>query len=168
MHDESKTDDNFGSLGICHRLFNFIINSFLIRRFTSPHGYRSQAHEDNNQDHDLISHHGHDTGPEIQVEFRHINGSTANRRNNGSDNILVQENGNTTLTRRKTDSQDQRNGNGDRENVQKKTSLTIIDGEKLPGRKHHLLNVASNINEKADDFIRSRKEAMEKKLINDM
>ncbi|CAH1417653.1 unnamed protein product [Lactuca virosa] len=174
MQEEGKTDDGFIPLGICHRLFNFIINSFLTRHFTSPHDERSQAHQVRNPDHDVISHHhhGHDTDHEILVEFRHINGSIVNRKNKSSGQNLVKENGNPTLTRQKTDSQDQRNGNGDQEKAPKRTNLKIIEGGNLPGRRHHLLSVASNINEKADAFIRSKKEAMEKNLsmkeINDV
>ncbi|KAL4588190.1 hypothetical protein LXL04_001072 [Taraxacum kok-saghyz] len=140
MQEEGKTDDGFGPLGICHRLYNFIIDIFVTRRVISPHEDKSRAHEDSNPNHDVISHHGHDTGPNILVEFRHTIGSIVNKRNNGYDQVLVQKNGNPTLTRRKTDAQEQRNGNGGQEKVPKKTNLMIIEGGNLPRRKPHILS----------------------------
>ncbi|KAD3338234.1 hypothetical protein E3N88_33755 [Mikania micrantha] len=103
---------------------------------------------------------------ELLVEFRHTNGSMVNQTSDTSGQVLVQENRNSTNTRVKMGSEDQVKGDGGLEKETRKTNLTIVDGEKLAGRRHHLLNVASNINEKADAFIRSRKEAM--KITNDV
>lgn len=174
-------DDGFNPLGICHRLFNFIMNSFLTRgtkRVTlgtttnaaSVHDDRSRALKRNpTQDHVIRPDGGHDPSPEILVEFRHTNGATVKQRSNASDRVSERENA-TTRTRQRRDPRDQGNGNGSGsgsgsgENVTRNSDLIIKDGANLPGRRHHLLSVASNINEKADAFIRSRKEAMEKNL----
>ncbi|KAI3668191.1 hypothetical protein L6452_43268 [Arctium lappa] len=167
-------------LGFSFTLFNFILNSFLSRgtkRVTlgtttttnaaSASDVRSRALERNpNQDHVIRPDGGHDPSPEILVEFRHTNGATVKQRSNGSDHVSVREN--ATRSRQRRDQRDQGDGNesgsGSGENVAKRSDLIIRDGANLPGRRHHLLSVASNINEKADAFIRSRKEAMEKNL----
>ncbi|KAI3829665.1 hypothetical protein L1987_03792 [Smallanthus sonchifolius] len=171
MQEKGKQDDGLGPLGICHRLFNFIMNSILTRgtrRIALGTNNAASPQDDETRSFEA-SHTGQDkvTRPEsheLQVEFRHTNGPIVNQTSNTSGQILVQENMNSTRARKETDSQDQGKGNGDHENATKKSTLTIVDGENLPGRKHHLLSVASNINEKADAFIRSRKEAMDKTL----
>ncbi|MFS7901891.1 hypothetical protein Hanom_Chr01g00004891 [Helianthus anomalus] len=103
-------------------------------------------------------------GHELLVEFRHTNGSMVNKTSHPSSQAVIQETKNPTQTRKQTSPQDQGKVNGDRHKSTKKSTLPILEGGNLPGRKHHLLSVASNINEKADAFIRSRKEAMEKTL----
>ncbi|KAF5820497.1 hypothetical protein HanXRQr2_Chr01g0002931 [Helianthus annuus] len=128
---------------------------------TSPQDDKTQAFK--------ASHMGQDQatrpdGHELLVEFRHTNGSMVNKTNNPSSQAVIQETKNPTQTRKQTSPQDQGKVNGDRDKSRKKSTLPISEGGNLPGRKHHLLSVASNINEKADAFIRSRKEAMEKTL----
>ncbi|KAL8214934.1 hypothetical protein R6Q57_004383 [Mikania cordata] len=179
MQEKDNQDDGLGPLGICHRLFNFIMNSILTRgarRITlgtrntvSIRDDETRAFEVSHTSQDeLIRPYDH----ELLVEFRHTNGSMVNRTSDthvkmgSEDQVLVQENQNSTNTHMKMGSEDQVKGNGGLEKETRKTSLTIVDGEKLAGRRHHLLNVASNINEKADAFIRSRKEAM--KQTNDV
>ncbi|GJX26911.1 hypothetical protein Tco_0233207 [Tanacetum coccineum] len=166
MEERGTTNDGFGPLGICHRLFNFIMNSFLTlgtRRLTSGTRNAALPHDDGSRP--LLNTRGPDhvirpDGHEVQVELRHTNGAMVNRTNNNSGQVVVKENTNLTQARNKTEG----NKNGGREKETNMSTLTIVEGGNLPGRKHHHLSVASNINEKADAFIRSRKEAMEKAL----
>lgn len=170
--------DGFGPLGICNRLFNFIMNTILTRGTrrvtlpqhdttspehdtTSPQHEETQAFEASQMDqYEVIRPESH----ELPVEFRHTERPMVNRTSDSSGQVLVQENVNSTQLRKETGLQDQGKVNGDREKGTKRSTSTIVEGGNLPGRKHHLLSVDSNINEKADAFIRSRKEAMEKAL----
>ncbi|PWA59253.1 hypothetical protein CTI12_AA393140 [Artemisia annua] len=166
MAEKGTTNDGFGPLGICHRLFNFIMNSFLTRgnrRLTSGTSNAASPHDDGSRP--LLNTRGQDhvirpDGHEISVEYRHTNGAMVSRTKNNSGQVLVKENTNMTQAHNKTEG----NKNGGREKETNKSTLTIVEGEHLPGRKHHLLDVTTNINEKADAFIRSRKEAMERAL----
>ncbi|KAI3682719.1 hypothetical protein L1987_82909 [Smallanthus sonchifolius] len=170
MQEKGKQDDGLGPLGICHRLFNFIMNSITrgtrhialgTSNTTSPQDNETRSFEASHTSQNEVT---RPESHELLVEFRHTNGPIVNRTSNTSGQILVQENRNLTRARKETDSQDRGKGNGDSGKATEKSTLTIVDGENLPGRKPHLLSVASNINEKADAFIRSRKEAMEKTL----
>ncbi|KAK1428268.1 hypothetical protein QVD17_17098 [Tagetes erecta] len=171
MQEKGTQDDGLGPFGICHRLFNFLMNTILTRGTrrvivetsvtTSPQDDETQAFEASHMDQgEMIRAESH----ELPVEFRHTERPMVNQTSDSSGEVLVQENRISTQPRKETQLQDQSKGNDGREKGRKRSTLTIVEGGSLPGRKHHLLSVDSNINEKADAFIRSKKEAMEKAL----
>lgn len=119
-------------------LFNFIMNIILNRGIgdpTSPQDVKTLAFEASLMDQDKV----------------------VNRTVNTSGQDLVQGNMITTQTRKEMESRDQGDGNAVREKI---TKGSIVDGGNLPRRRHHLLSVDTNINEKSDAFIKSQLEKM--------
>ncbi|KAL1816645.1 hypothetical protein ACET3Z_019219 [Daucus carota] len=195
-------NSNQQQIGICHRLYNFIINTFFSptpKSITLGHPLDSendhqnllQDQSSNLHDSSLV------TSPEIVVEFRHniedqriqidetarvdvMAPQEIQETNLGEDIEVISANigkgkGPMKTVSIKENAEEYRKDSRDKQQQQNDKNLIPVSGDeahKPPVTKKHrikrLLSVETNINEKSDAFIRSKKAAMRRTYSNDV